>query len=108
MKKNIVFNADELIQAVEDVRNHVVGKKKLTMRTTRVALPPKLTTIKAREISALRKRLNVSQPVFARMLNVPVVTAASWEKGRRHPSGAALRLIQIARTHPKLLLQAAR
>jgi putative transcriptional regulator len=42
--------------------------------------------------------------VFARLLNVPTVTAASWEKGRRKPSGAALRLLQIARKHPEALL----
>ena len=37
------------------------------------------------------------------MLNVPVVTAISWEKGRRQPSGAALRLLEIAREHPEML-----
>jgi DNA-binding transcriptional regulator YiaG len=35
-------------------------------------------------------------------------TAASWEKGRRHLSGAAVRLLQIARQHPEILLRAAR
>ena len=38
--------------------------------------------------------------------NVPEVTAVSWEKGRRSPSGAALRLLQIVRKHPDLLLRA--
>jgi putative transcriptional regulator len=56
------------------------------------------------EIAAARESLNVSQPVFARLLNVPTVTAASWEKGRRKPSGAAFRLLQIVRKHPELLL----
>jgi putative transcriptional regulator len=58
-----------------------------------------------KEIAATRESLNVSQPVFARLLNVPTVTAASWEKGRRKPSGAALRLLQIARKHPEALLE---
>ena len=46
MKKDIVFNADELVQAVEGVRDHVMGKKKITMRTTRMALPANRTNIK--------------------------------------------------------------
>ena len=45
----------------------------------------------------------MSQATFAAMLNVPTVTAISWEKGRRKPSGAALRLLQIARKHPELI-----
>lgn len=55
--------------------------------------------------NSARESLNVSQSVFARMLNVPTVTAASWEKGRRKPSGAALGLLQIARKHPETLLE---
>jgi transcriptional regulator with XRE-family HTH domain len=45
----------------------------------------------------LRQRLNVSQAVFAGLLNVPKVTAISWEKGRRQPTGAALRLLDLVR-----------
>jgi DNA-binding transcriptional regulator YiaG len=41
------------------------------------------------------------------MLNVPIVTEASWETGRRNPSGAALRLLQIAQKKPEALLDAA-
>jgi hypothetical protein len=47
------------------------------------------------------------EAVFARLLNVPVVTEASWEVGRRNPSGAALRLLQIAKKEPEVLLTAA-
>jgi len=37
-------------------------------------------------------------------MNIPTVTAASWERGRRRPTGAALRLLDIARKHPEVLL----
>ena len=39
-KKEIQFNPDEFLKAVEDVRDHVTGKKKITLRTTEVKLPP--------------------------------------------------------------------
>lgn len=104
--KEIEFDASDLIAAVEGVRDHLKGKRKLTMRTTRVSLPARAPDISPDEIAAARKSLNVSQPVFARLLNVRTVTAASWEQGRRKPFGAALRLLQIARTHPETLLEA--
>jgi DNA-binding transcriptional regulator YiaG len=34
---------------------------------------------------------------------VPKVTAISWENGTRKPSGAALRLLAVARKHPEAL-----
>ena len=51
--------------------------------------------------------MNVSQEVFAHLLNVPLVTEKSWESGRRKPSGAAVRLLQLAERQPKMLLDAA-
>ncbi len=103
---NIQFDADDLVRAVEDVRDHVTGKRKMTLRTTQINLPDPAPEITPEEIAAARQALNVSQPVFARLLNVPTVTAVSWEKGRRKPSGAALRLLQIARKHPEAILRA--
>ena len=105
-KKEVVFNAEELVRTVEETRDHVLGKRRITMRTTDVELPPRMEAMKPAEVSAIRNRLKVSQSVFARILNVPTVTEVSWEKGRRRPSGAALRLLQIARKHPRLLLEA--
>lgn len=98
------LNADELIQALTDVRDHVSRRRKITMRTTSVALPARVGRIRPQEVRAIREKLKVSQAVFARLLNVPVVTEASWEIGRRNPSGAALRLLQIAKRAPQVLL----
>ena len=105
--KDIELNADELIQALTDVRDHVTGRRKITMRTTTVALPARVERIRPEEVRTIRRKLKVSQAVFARLLNVPIVTEASWEVGRRNPSGAALRLLQIAKKEPEVLLTAA-
>jgi putative transcriptional regulator len=101
------LDADELIQALTDVRDHVTGRRKITMRTTKVALPARVESILPQEVRSIRRKMKVSQAVFARLLNVPVVTEASWEIGRRNPSGAALRLLQIAKKEPQVLLEAA-
>jgi putative transcriptional regulator len=103
-KKNLALDPEDLIYSVEQVRDAVTGRRKLTLRTT--TLPAPAPTIGPREVKQLRSRLKMSQPVFAAVLNVPVVTAISWEKGRRQPSGAALRLLEIARRHPEILTAA--
>jgi putative transcriptional regulator len=65
-----------------------------------------LKAIKPREIVAIRQKLNVSQPVFAALLNVALTSASSWEQGKRKPSDAALRLLDLPRQRPNTLLAA--
>ena len=55
------------------------------------------------EIARIRKRLNYSQSVFARVLNVSTKTVQAWEQGVRVPSDAALKLLTIAKKHPEVL-----
>lgn len=102
-RKGIAFNAEDLIRGVEEVRDSIVEGKAAALKTTKVKLPKPAPDVSPREVERLRARLGVSQARFAAMLNVPTVTAISWEKGRRKPSGAALRLLQIARRHPEIL-----
>jgi Predicted transcriptional regulator len=104
--KEIEFNAEDLVSSVEALARHAAGKEKLTLRTNSLALPPRIKPLKAGEIAAIRGQLAVSQAVFARLLNVPKVTEISWEKGRRKPTGAALRLLDLVRKRPRILQDA--
>jgi putative transcriptional regulator len=99
--KEIAFDAEELIGSVEALRDALKSGAQSSLRIRQLPKPaPKLSPA---QVGRIRARLKVSQPVFAAMLNVPTVTAISWEKGRRKPSGAALRLLEIARRHPEVL-----
>ena len=49
------------------------------------------------EIRALRAREHVSQPVFARYLNVSKNLVSDWERGAKRPGGPALRLLALIR-----------
>ncbi|MDO8541409.1 MAG: hypothetical protein Q7S40_13305 [Opitutaceae bacterium] len=89
--KAIEFNADDLVGSVEAFARHVTGKQKLTLSTATMPLPPPVKPLTPSQVRSIRRKLNVSQPVFAAMMNIPTVTAASWERGRRKPTGAALR-----------------
>jgi putative transcriptional regulator len=102
--KHIEFNAEDLVRSVEGFASHLTGKEKVTLRTRTLSLPPRVKAMTPAQVRAIRARLNVSQPVFAAMMNIPSITAASWERGRRKPTGAALRLLEIARQYPEVLM----
>jgi putative transcriptional regulator len=104
--KEAKFDVGVLLQSLRGHADQLEGKKKLTLRVSSVVLPAQLRSIKPKDIAAIREKLNVSQPVFAALLNVPLTTARSWEQGKRKPSGAALRLLDLARQRPKILLAA--
>lgn len=81
------------------------AKGKITARTHRIKTGS--VSMTAKEVAVIRKQLNVSQAVFADLLNVPKATAVAWERGLRSPSGAAVRLLQIARMSPEALVDVA-
>jgi putative transcriptional regulator len=47
------------------------------------------------QIKALRMREQISQPVFARYLNVSKNLVSDWERGIKKPGGPALRLLTV-------------
>ena len=47
------------------------------------------------EIRAIREREHLSQPVFARYLNVSKGLVSDWERGVKKPGGPALRLLTV-------------
>lgn len=51
--------------------------------------------LSAEEIKSLRLREHLSQPVFARYLNVSKNLISDWERGVKKPGGPALRLLTV-------------
>ena len=49
----------------------------------------------AEEIRILRERERLSQPIFARYLNVTKGIISAWERGTKKPSGPAMRLLTL-------------
>lgn len=97
------FSFDELLASMKQGADHAAGK--ITARTHQ--LTKRAQAFSGGEIAEIRKQMNVSQSVFADLLNIPKATAISWERGLRSPSGAAVRLLQIAKNNPKALLETA-
>jgi putative transcriptional regulator len=56
---------------------------------------PKVASITAGQIRAMREREKMSQAVFARYLNLTVGYISQLERGAKRPTGAALALLNV-------------
>jgi len=75
---------------------HEVGAiDKQTMREFDAACLTPVQVLSADEIKQLRLREHISQPVFARYLNVSKNLVSDWERGVKKPGGPALRLLTV-------------
>lgn len=70
---------------------------KQTMRQFDEACLVPASALEPEEIRAIREAEHVSQPVFARYLNVSKNLVSDWERGTRRPGGPALRLLTIVK-----------
>lgn len=66
---------------------------------------PAAPAYSAADVVRIRRQFGVSQAVFAMMLNVSRATVRSWEQGLKPPSGASVRLLEIADRDPDVLLR---
>lgn len=75
---------------------HEVGAiDKQTMREFDDACLTPVHMLSPLEIKTLRMRERISQPVFARYLNVSKNLVSDWERGVKKPGGPALRLLTV-------------
>ncbi len=75
---------------------HEVGAiEKQTMREFDDACLTPVHVLNPDEIKSIRVREHISQPVFARYLNVSKNLVSDWERGVKKPGGPALRLLIV-------------
>ena len=58
---------------------------------------PKIEAMSPKQIVAVREKAGLSQGVLAAFMNVAVKTVSQWERGERHPTGAALKLLNVVK-----------
>jgi putative transcriptional regulator len=83
----------ETMESLHDIG--AVGKQ--TMREFDDACLTPVQELSPEEIRALREREHMSQPVFARYLNVSKNLISDWERGTKKPGGPALRLLTVVK-----------
>jgi putative transcriptional regulator len=68
--------------------------------------PSRKFHVDATPVKEIRALTGLSQPKFARLLNVDVGTLRNWEQGRREPTGPAKALLKAIKHDPKSVLKA--
>jgi len=80
----------EVLEGIRDMKKGKVGRR------TFIDIPA--------EIKSIREEMDLSQSEFAELIGVSKRTLQEWEQGRCRPTGAALKLLLVAKRHPKALL----
>ena len=89
----------ELLETAHDM--HAIGlisksvHEKITMRHRDDIPAGVVAPMSAAKIKALRERANLSQAVFARLLNLTVGYVSQLERGAKRPTGATLALHNV-------------
>ncbi len=92
-----------LIDSVKEAKDHAQGL--ITLNSESLTLPDEPPKYSKTKIKKIRKLLNVSQAVFAKILNVSVQTVRAWEQGDNVPKGTTTRLLQIIEKDPRYFLE---
>lgn len=91
MKKSILEVVHESVKDLHDAG--LIDLK--TMRTFNAMCLPPVKKLSPTQIKRIRLREKVSQPVFAEYINASPSTIKKWETGEKHPTGPALKLLNI-------------
>lgn len=76
-----------------------------SVRQMRRGQAARVSKVKLLPAAEARAKIGLSQQEFARLLGVSARTLQDWEQGRRQPTGAAMTLLKVAATHPRILLE---
>lgn len=83
-------------EAISDLHDAGVVDKRTLREFDELCLTP-MREMPPEDIRALREKEWVSQAVFARCLNVSTSLVSQWERGKKRPGGAALKLLTLVR-----------
>jgi putative transcriptional regulator len=89
-----------ILEAVHETAKglHKAGvMDRVTLREfDRLCLPP-IEPLEPEKIKQIREASQVSQAVFAAVLNTSLSTVQKWEIGKKRPTGTALKLLHLVR-----------
>lgn len=98
--------ARHTVKSSKAMTGEELGQKLLkSIREMKAGKAARATQVAPNEVAAARMKTGLSQAQFAKALHISARTLQEWEQGRRHPSGAAQALIQIAFRHPEVITE---
>lgn len=95
MSKKYRSDALAAIHETMEALHDIGAVDKQTMRQFDESCLSPIEPMTPDRIRALREREHLSQPVFARYLNVSKNLVSAWERGVKRPGGPALRLLTV-------------
>lgn len=95
MTKKYRSDAFAAIHETMEALHEAGAVTKQTMREFDGACLTPVEELSPEDIRQLRQREHLSQPVFARYLNVSKNLISDWERGVKKPGGPALRLLTV-------------
>jgi putative transcriptional regulator len=91
-----------LMQGLDEAVKYQEGE--INARRTKIAVKP-VEMFSSEDIKHIRKKIGLSQAVFASSIGVSKNTVEAWESGRNKPEGPSRRLLQIIRDNPACIGQ---
>ena len=94
---------DELIRGMKNALAHARGRKRATRETVVAVSVPKRV-----DVARIRRKLRMSQEVFALRYGFSVKNIRNWEQGTRQPEGSARAYLTVIDRAPKMVEKALR
>jgi putative transcriptional regulator len=97
-KRKISPLNEAILEIVDDLRGGAIKEEtaeKITMRILGSLGAARPIVLTPAEIRTLRERANMSQAVFARLLNVTSGYISQLERGSKRPTGPALAMLHV-------------
>ena len=93
------YYKDTIKDALFPKKKGVITKRNKYLKTVEP------TQISASEVKKLREKLSLSVAVLASVMNVSPKTVEAWEAGTYEIGGSALRLLDMIKKNPDILLE---
>ena len=87
---------EKLLESVEQGAEIVRGERP----------PSRVFYVDSAQVREIRAMTQLSQPKFAKLMQVDVGTLRNWEQGRREPTGPAKALLRAIKNNPQAVLKA--
>lgn len=94
--------AASIVNGLNQALAHSKGNKSFVVSEKKHSILP-LPNYTSNDIKVIRKRINLSQNLFAKALGVSKKTVEAWESGRNIPQGPAQRILFIIKNNPVIL-----
>jgi len=93
--------AEAMLETAKDMRSagilDAAAYNKITMRHLGLEDRAEVEPLTGEDIRVMREQAHMSQAVFAHYLNLTVGYVSQLERGTKHPTGAALALLNVIR-----------